>query len=245
MSFRNPDFPEESSASSLFYRAPESRDPRKPITNKPTFVASKLKRCFIIRFCCIYGKLPECPHEGCKSELEIETCKGFLNPELYDIMSSHVKEASIPSTAKVYCPISSCSALMSKTELQKHVSTSSRASGKRKCVKCHRRFCMNCNVAWHNDMTCGEFIESSEYKSANEAKLKSLASSKKWRQYANNRTQIQRWNSLSNRRLSQPLTETHHGRKKNRLRFHCNYQSSIPIRVKEEMLFFDDVIDGS
>ncbi|CAH1414792.1 unnamed protein product [Lactuca virosa] len=34
MSFRNPDFPEESSASSLFYRAPESRDPRKPITQQ-------------------------------------------------------------------------------------------------------------------------------------------------------------------------------------------------------------------
>ncbi|KAF5802025.1 putative protein kinase RLK-Pelle-LRR-III family [Helianthus annuus] len=34
MSFRNPDFPEESSASSLFYRAPECRDPRKPITQQ-------------------------------------------------------------------------------------------------------------------------------------------------------------------------------------------------------------------
>ncbi|KAI7728632.1 hypothetical protein M8C21_006136, partial [Ambrosia artemisiifolia] len=32
MSFRNPEFPEESSASSLFYRAPECRDPRRPIT---------------------------------------------------------------------------------------------------------------------------------------------------------------------------------------------------------------------
>lgn len=34
MTFRNPEFPEESSASSLFYRAPESRDPRKPITQQ-------------------------------------------------------------------------------------------------------------------------------------------------------------------------------------------------------------------
>ncbi|KAC9670486.1 hypothetical protein E3N88_45419 [Mikania micrantha] len=34
MQFRNPDFPEESSASSLFYRAPECRDPRKPITQQ-------------------------------------------------------------------------------------------------------------------------------------------------------------------------------------------------------------------
>ncbi|KVH95714.1 inactive leucine-rich repeat receptor-like serine/threonine-protein kinase At1g60630 [Cynara cardunculus var. scolymus] len=34
MSFRNPDFPEESSASSLFYRAPECRDMRKPLTQQ-------------------------------------------------------------------------------------------------------------------------------------------------------------------------------------------------------------------
>ncbi|KAK9076285.1 hypothetical protein SSX86_004618 [Deinandra increscens subsp. villosa] len=34
MSFRNPDFPEESSASSLFYRAPECRDPRTPLTQQ-------------------------------------------------------------------------------------------------------------------------------------------------------------------------------------------------------------------
>ncbi|KAI3522794.1 hypothetical protein L1887_00844 [Cichorium endivia] len=128
------------------------------------------------------GKLPKCPHEECKSDIEIETCKSFLNPRLYDIMSSHVKEASIPPSEKVYCPISSCSALMSKTELQEHASTSSKESGKRKCVKCHRLFCINCNAAWHDSMTCCEYIESFEYKSANEAKLESLASSKKWRQ---------------------------------------------------------------
>ncbi|KAI3812372.1 hypothetical protein L1987_17079 [Smallanthus sonchifolius] len=34
MSFRNPDLPEESSASSLFYRAPECRDPRKQLTQQ-------------------------------------------------------------------------------------------------------------------------------------------------------------------------------------------------------------------
>nr|XP_043606753.1 inactive leucine-rich repeat receptor-like serine/threonine-protein kinase At1g60630 [Erigeron canadensis] len=34
MTFRNPDYPEEASASSLFYRAPECRDPRKPLTQQ-------------------------------------------------------------------------------------------------------------------------------------------------------------------------------------------------------------------
>ncbi|KAI3791958.1 hypothetical protein L2E82_05825 [Cichorium intybus] len=118
------------------------------------------------------GKLPECPHEGCKSELEIETCKVFLNPELHDIMMSRVKEASIPPSEKVYCPFSNCSALMSKTEVHPVGE-----EGMRKCIKCRRLFCINCNVPWHYNQVCGSYSPPSI-----EAKLQSLAKRKQWRQ---------------------------------------------------------------
>ena len=62
-------------------------------------------------------KLPECPHEGCKSRLDIESCMKFLTPKSYEIMILREKEASIPSAEKVYCPFSSCSYLMSETEV--------------------------------------------------------------------------------------------------------------------------------
>lgn len=122
------------------------------------------------------GKLPQCPHEGCKSELEIETCKEFLNPELYDIMISRIKEASIPPSEKVYCPFSRCSALMSKTEVQDHAANSS-ITGMRKCIKCHRLFCINCNVPWHDNITCSNYMQPEH-----DAKLKSLATRQQWRQ---------------------------------------------------------------
>ncbi|KAJ0940806.1 putative transcription factor C2H2 family [Helianthus annuus] len=134
----------------------------------------------------LQGKLPECPHENCTSNLEIESCKKFLNPELYDIMSLRVKEASIPVTDKVYCPFSNCSFLMSKTKLQERSyassSTAARGSGMRNCVKCYRYFCMNCNVPWHENYTCSDYVKCFPYRSASEAKLKSLATRNRWRE---------------------------------------------------------------
>nr|XP_043623162.1 E3 ubiquitin-protein ligase lubel-like [Erigeron canadensis] len=133
----------------------------------------------------LQGKLPECPYEKCKSELEIESCKKFLTSELYDIMSLRIKEASIPPEQKVYCPFSTCSHLMSKTEVQQYTATSSTATqgnGMIKCVKCNRLFCINCKVPWHDNITCSDYIQSFLYQSSNEGKLRSLASQNRWRQ---------------------------------------------------------------
>lgn len=135
----------------------------------------------------LLGKLPECPHDGCKSELKIECCKKFLNPELYDIMSLRIKEASIPPAEKVYCPFSSCSALMSKTEVQEYSTAATSSSAGRKagmgtCIRCNRGFCINCKVAWHDEYSCTEYKRRFPYRSANEAKLKTLATSNRWRE---------------------------------------------------------------
>ncbi|KAL8227038.1 hypothetical protein R6Q57_016870 [Mikania cordata] len=133
----------------------------------------------------LQGQLPKCPDEKCNSNLEIESCKKFLSPKLYDIMSLRVKEASIPTTDKVYCPFSYCSALMSKTEIQEHTPTSSSTAavgtGKTTCVKCHRHFCFNCKVPWHENFTCLAYKKCFPYQSVNEAKLKSLATQNRWR----------------------------------------------------------------
>ncbi|KAK4408909.1 hypothetical protein Sango_0471900 [Sesamum angolense] len=64
------------------------------------------------------GVLPKCPHENCKSKLKLDTCKKFLTPELFNIMSQRVKESSIPAEEKIYCPYPWCSTLFSKAELQ-------------------------------------------------------------------------------------------------------------------------------
>nr|GEX15196.1 ribonuclease H domain-containing protein [Tanacetum cinerariifolium] len=45
-------------------------------------------------------KLPECPHEGCKSRLDINSCMKFLTLKSYKIMILREKEASIPPAKK-------------------------------------------------------------------------------------------------------------------------------------------------
>lgn len=134
----------------------------------------------------LQGQLPGCPHEKCRSSLEIESCKKFLNPEIYNIMSLRIQEASIPPTEKVYCPFSNCSALMSKTEVQEYTTTSfviaAGGTAIRKCVKCNSLFCISCKVPWHDNITCSDYMKRFPFQSANDAKLKSLATRNHWRQ---------------------------------------------------------------
>ncbi|KAJ8557671.1 hypothetical protein K7X08_003296 [Anisodus acutangulus] len=125
----------------------------------------------------LQGMLPECPHDGCKSELKIDNCKKFLTPKLYDLMSERVKEIAIPITEKVYCPNTKCSTLMSKAEVQ-----ISAQGGARTCTKCHLIFCVNCRVPWHHNMTCFDYRRLNPYKGVDDPKLKSLATQSCWRQ---------------------------------------------------------------
>lgn len=131
------------------------------------------------------GILPKCPHEGCKSEMKIESCQKFLTPELFHIMSQQIKEASIPPGEKIYCPYSKCSALMSKVEVQGYVVNSTGGGGQvgaRQCAKCGGIFCIYCKVPWHRNMSCYDYKRLNPYPGAEEAKLKNLAARNRWRQ---------------------------------------------------------------
>ncbi|CAB4282890.1 unnamed protein product [Prunus armeniaca] len=128
------------------------------------------------------GIVAQCPHKRCKCEVNIETCKIFLSRKLADIMIQRIKECSIPATEKVYCAFPRCSALMSKKEVLEHTKSSFASVGGRKCMKCHRLFCINCKVPWHYDMNCYDYQRSETYSLAEEQLLKSLAMKKLWRQ---------------------------------------------------------------
>ncbi|KAI7749549.1 hypothetical protein M8C21_021916 [Ambrosia artemisiifolia] len=135
----------------------------------------------------LQGMLPDCPHETCESKIGIESCRKLLKPELYKIMKSRVKEDSIPPSDKVYCPFPNCSALMSKDEVKEHTPTSSSTAaagdtGMRRCVDCNRHFCINCKVPWHDNVTCSDYMNSRKFRSSGDAKLKSLATKKHWRE---------------------------------------------------------------
>ncbi|EEF36012.1 zinc finger protein, putative [Ricinus communis] len=126
----------------------------------------------------LHVMLPKCPHDGCKSELTVDSCRKFLTPKLIEIMSQRMKEASIPASERIYCPYPKCSALMSRNE----VSDGSERSGARKCLKCHALFCINCKVPWHSNMTCGIYKLLNPNPPGEDGKLKSLATKNLWRQ---------------------------------------------------------------
>ncbi|CAL1403364.1 unnamed protein product [Linum trigynum] len=127
----------------------------------------------------LHGMVPQCPSDGCKSELKVDSCQKFLTPKLIETMQLRIKEASIPATEKVYCPYPKCSALMSKSEAYAFVG--SERTPARKCLKCHGLFCIDCKVPWHSAMNCDMYRRVNP-NPPEDAKLKFLASSNLWRQ---------------------------------------------------------------
>lgn len=108
----------------------------------------------------LQGLVPKCPHDGCKFDLNVDSCAKFLTPKDMATMRQRIKEASIPVSEKVYCPYPRCSALMTKVEVlayTKDILGAPNQSGVRKCTKCHGLFCINCKVPWHNRVSCNDY----------------------------------------------------------------------------------------
>jgi hypothetical protein len=127
------------------------------------------------------GMTPECPHEGCNSKLEIESCQKFLTPKLTELMRQRLKEASIPASEKIYCPYPKCSNLMRKSELQDYSIAVSFFRFAKKCLKCKELFCIECKVPWHTGMNCNQY-KMKVGTNQGDAKLKNLAARNLWRQ---------------------------------------------------------------
>ncbi|KAF8403064.1 hypothetical protein HHK36_011158 [Tetracentron sinense] len=133
----------------------------------------------------LHGMVPECPHENCTTKLQISSCGKFLPAKLSEMMSERIKEASVPAAEKLYCPYPRCSELMSKNEVLEYAKSlfiGPDRSGVRKCIKCHGLFCINCKVPWHSNMSCNDYRRLNPPARAEDAKLKSLATQKLWRQ---------------------------------------------------------------
>ncbi|VFQ59641.1 unnamed protein product [Cuscuta campestris] len=130
------------------------------------------------------GKMAECPHESCKTTIDVDSCGEFVDLHLVEIISNRMEEASIAVTDKVYCPYPKCSHLMSKVEVLTCTSrefVGTETSPARKCRKCNQYFCLKCNVPWHYNMTCRAY-QSSPRLPSGESVVKALANKKKWRQ---------------------------------------------------------------
>lgn len=138
-----------------------------------------------VQFKLLQGMLPKCPRDKCNTELKLQSCREFLTPELIDIMSERVKEASIPAEDKFYCPYPRCSTLLSRAEHRGYVLNGGSLDemlSRKKCSKCSGLFCMSCKVPWHEDIGCAEFKRRNPGTGTEDEKLKSLAIRNLWRQ---------------------------------------------------------------
>ncbi|XP_012838335.1 PREDICTED: probable E3 ubiquitin-protein ligase RNF144A-A [Erythranthe guttata] len=144
-----------------------------------------------VQFKLLQGLLPKCPYEDCSSELKIYDCQKFLNDDWVEIMKDRLKEAAIPPKEKLYCPYSTCSTLLSMSEIrsQKQLRQSSASSsndaGQSGAIECPNYFCSSCKVPWHDNLSRSEFKELDQVTEADE-KLQALATQKMWRQIPNN-----------------------------------------------------------
>lgn len=127
------------------------------------------------------GRVPRCPHYGCKSNITLRSCAHLLAPKLRTIWLQKIKEESVPVKERVYCPNPSCSTLMSKTELSKF-SFTKEARSMRCCFDCGEPFCINCKVPWHSNLSCKDYKRLGPNPTTNDMMLKVLANKKMWRQ---------------------------------------------------------------
>ncbi|XP_010485250.1 PREDICTED: E3 ubiquitin-protein ligase dbl4-like [Camelina sativa] len=131
-------------------------------------------------------KIPTCPQYRCNSQLSIDVCGEILTEKQSLMWKLMIREVSMPHSQRVYCPYQKCSYLMSKTEL----SSSFAETGRRRCFSCGGDFCINCKVPWHSMLSCS-FYKMLQIEN-DDAKLKSIANHKRWRQCDNCQHMVER-----------------------------------------------------
>ncbi|KAG4920594.1 hypothetical protein JHK82_049547 [Glycine max] len=94
-----------------------------------------------------------CPNPKCSMELKPEYLHAILPREVLVRWKCAMFESLIVESEKTYyyCPFKDCSVLLVKNGGE--VVTGA------ECPSCHRLFCAQCKVPWHEKMSCNEFQE--------------------------------------------------------------------------------------
>jgi E3 ubiquitin-protein ligase RNF144 len=90
-----------------------------------------------------------CPDPKCSVEFKPQHLQSILPTKIIVDWESAIYESSIPLNKKIYCPYKNCSLLLVNNEAENVTCC--------QCPSCHRLFCAQCKVPWHEDINCEEF----------------------------------------------------------------------------------------
>ncbi|GAB2267520.1 hypothetical protein Dimus_002500 [Dionaea muscipula] len=118
-----------------------------------------------------------CPVPGCDGGLDPEYCRGVVSMEVFNRWGDLLCESVIGAGHKYYCPFKDCSALM--------VDDGEEVVTRSECPHCHRLFCAQCKVVWHEGVSCDEFQRLNDDERASEdLLLRNLAINNNWKRCA-------------------------------------------------------------
>ncbi|DBA78469.1 TPA: hypothetical protein ACH3X2_007958 [Trebouxia sp. C0005] len=126
-----------------------------------------------------------CPEIGCDCSLDPEvdikpvfTTKKDVKEygELLDVAAI----SCIPKKDRFYCPNPACSALYDFTD---HTVPARCKDVSRACHSCSHKFCMRCQVAWHDSLSCTAFqaLPAEERSSSADIQIHALAKTENWK----------------------------------------------------------------
>ncbi|MED6192510.1 hypothetical protein PIB30_010715 [Stylosanthes scabra] len=127
----------------------------------------------------------KCPEPSCIGILEPENCRQIIPKEVFERWENALCENLVLATSeRFYCPFKDCSAMLVNDEV---VVTST------ECPHCHRLFCAQCEVPWHDGVECGEFMSLNEDEREKEDLLvMNLAKAKRWRRCSKCRIYVEK-----------------------------------------------------
>lgn len=126
-----------------------------------------------------------CPDINCKGLLEPQNCRSLVPKQVFNRWEAALSESFILGLQNFYCPLKDCSVML--------VDDGREVVRESLCPYCHRPFCAQCNVSWHEGMGCREFQKQRKgqrkkedaERMSEDVILNNLANKMKWRRCPN------------------------------------------------------------
>ncbi|XP_017254600.1 E3 ubiquitin-protein ligase RSL1 [Daucus carota subsp. sativus] len=119
-------------------------------------------------------KIVTCPAVKCNTTLDSGACRWMFSEDILICWDESLCKSMIEESQKLYCPFRDCSIML--------VNDSGSEVTETKCPVCQRTFCAQCQVPWHPEFTCHEFLKlSGKKKRGIDLMVEKIAKKNNWR----------------------------------------------------------------